>query len=101
MNTRPEKLKDLMARIKLCIDRDAYRFTNHALERKKRRAFILPDILYILKNGYHEKVKDKWDEQHHMWKYSIRGNTIDKDEGRIIVTIEKSGMLIITVIRLK
>lgn len=101
MGTRPNKIKDLKARIKLCIETGAYRFSNHALERKKQRAFTLPDILYILKNGYNEKAKDVWDEQYKMWKYSMRGKTVDKEEGRIIVSIEESGMLIITVIRLK
>ena len=35
-----------------------------------------------------------------MWKYAVRGKTTDQDEGRIIVSLDKVGMLIITVIRL-
>ncbi len=97
---KPDKLEDLMGQIKLCIEKGDYKFSNHALERKQQRAFTLPNILYILKNGCHEKVKDIWDPQHNMWKYAIKGKTIDNDEGRIIVNLDKSGILIITVIRL-
>lgn len=97
---RSDKLKNLLEQIQVCIEKGNYRFSNHALERKYQRAFTLPDILYILKNGQHEKIKDVWDSQYKTWKYAIRGRTVDKDEGRIIVTVEKSGMLIITVIRL-
>ena len=100
VSSRSDKLKDLMEQVKLCIDKGNYRFSNHALERKQQRALILSDILYILRNGYHEKVKDTWDEERRMWKYSIRGKTIDMSESRIIITIDQSGMLIITVIRL-
>lgn len=97
---RIEKHKDLLERICLCIENGHYKFSNHALERKQQRGFTLPDIHYILKNGYHEKVKDVWNEQHHIWNYSIRGKTLDKNEGRIIVSLDNLGMLIITVIRL-
>lgn len=50
---------------------------------------------------FHEKAKDTWDEHFSMWKYSIRGKTIDSEEGRIIVNVKTSGMLILTVIRLR
>ena len=97
---KSEKYKNLLERIKICIEKGNYRFTEHALKRKIQRSFTLPDVLYILKNGYHEKAKDVWDEQYKIWKYSIRGKTIDKVEGRIIVNLDKSGVLIITIIRL-
>lgn len=54
--------------------------------------------MYVLKNGYHEKVKDVWNAEHNAWNYSIRGKSIDNDEARIIVSID--GVLVITVIRL-
>jgi hypothetical protein len=98
---RPDKLKEVLMQVRLCVEKGNYKFSKHALERKQQRAFTLPDILYILKNGYHEKPKDTFDEQTQMWKYAIRGKTIEKKEGRVIVTLDRSGMLIITVIRLK
>lgn len=58
---RSEKPKNLLAQIKLCIENENYRFSNHAMQRKQQRAFSLSDILYILHNGSHEKTKDVWD----------------------------------------
>ncbi len=97
---KTEKCENLLEQVRLCLEKSRYRFSNHALERKQQRAFTLLDILHILKNGRHEKAKDTWDEQRMMWKYSLRGKTIDRDEGRIIVSLDETGMLIITVIRL-
>lgn len=97
---KTEKCADLLEQIRLCIEKSHYRFSSHALERKQERAFHLFDILDILKNGRHEKSKDAWDEQRKMWKYAVRGKTTDRDEGRIIVSLDRAGMLIITVIRL-
>ena len=101
MIVKAEKHENLLERIAYCIEKDRYKFSNHALERKEQRNFSLSDILYVLKHGRHEKAKDTWDEQRKMWKYAIRGKTIDQECGRIILSLDKSGMLIITVIRLE
>jgi hypothetical protein len=53
-----------------------------------------------LKNGYHEKKKDKFEEQYHAWNYVVRGKTIDGRNLRIVVSFDPSGMLIITAIDL-
>ena len=100
MISKAEKCENLLEQVWLCIEKSRYKLSNHALERKQQRAFTLSDILYILKNGRHEKAKDAWDEQHKMWKYAIRGRTVDQEEGRIVVSLDRTGMLIITVIRL-
>lgn len=97
---RSEKCKDLLLRVRSHLENGDYLLTQHALKRKTQRGLTLPAVLYVLKNGYHEKVKDSWDEQFRIWKYSIRGKTFNDDEARVIVSFDQSGMLIITVIRL-
>ncbi len=77
-----------------------YLDTRHATDRKNERLITRPEILYILKHGYHEKRKDKFEEQYQTWNYAVRGKTIDRRNLRIIVSFDPSGMLIITAIDL-
>lgn len=65
------------------------------------RYISLPDVIDILRNGYHEKAKDTWDNIFKSWNYAIRGRTVDQDACRIVVSFEENGLLIITVIRLE
>ncbi len=51
----------------------------------------------MLKNGYHEKQKTSFDEVFQVWKYAVRGKTLDGFDIRIIITFDEDGMLIITV----
>lgn len=64
------------------------------------RDITRPEILYVLKNGHHEKRKDKFDEFYKAWNYAVRGKTLDRRELRIVVSFDKDGMLIITAIDL-
>src|SRR5579872_2723223 len=100
-HNRPQKHTDLLKRIRTCIEQDHYKFTKHASERKSERSLSLMDILYVLKNGIHESAKDSWDKRFETWNYAIRGKGVDKNDVRIIVSFDKTGLLIITVIRLK
>lgn len=95
-----EKIQDLMAEVKKHLDDGTYRFSNHGLERKDQRTVAIPDITNALRNGYHEKKKDCWEEAFKSWNYSVRGKSIDGEDLRIIVSFEVVGLLIITVIRL-
>ena len=70
--------------------------TRHALERQDERRINRPEILYVLKHGHHEKSKDTFSEFHHSWNYSVRGETVDRRELRVIVSFDEDGMLIIT-----
>lgn len=76
--TWPDKIPDLMHQIQLCIESGAYLDTRHAIQRQKERQISRLDILHVLKNGYHEKRKDKFDEQHKAWNYAVRGRNIDR-----------------------
>lgn len=97
---KTEKVPDLLKKIKIYLDNGMYRFSNHATIRKKERFLSLPDAIEILRNGYHEKMKDSWENEFKTWNYSIRGKTVDHDTYRIIVSFEEDYLLIITVIRL-
>jgi hypothetical protein len=98
---RPLQIEDLLEKISDAIKSSNYRQTIHALERQGQRTIGLPDVLYVLKTGYHEKRKTIFDEQYGTWKYAIRGYTLDRVELRIIVAFDENDMLIITVIRLE
>ncbi len=98
---KSDKVSDLLARVRDCLDRGLYRFSQHALDRKHERLVSLPDVMEVLRTGYHEKIKDSWDEIFKAWNYAIRGKTVDREPCRIIVSFEGNGLLIITIIRLE
>lgn len=101
MLVKREKIQDLLAKVRTCIDTDNYRFSDHGYERKIERYAALPDIIEVLRNGYHEKQKDEWKPEFNAWNYAIRGKAIDGDDLRIAVSFEENGLLIVTVIRLE
>lgn len=94
---RPPQLDELFPKIRNCLDKGLYRQSKHAIERELERKIDLPDVLYVLKNGYHDKRKTSFDEVFQTWKYAIRGKTIDEMDIRIIIAFDETGMLIITV----
>ncbi len=93
----PPQIGNLMAMIQERIDQGAYRLTLHALDRQDEREIDLPDVLYVLKNGYHERAKNSFDDAFKTWKYAVRGKTVELIEIRIIVAFDENEMLIITV----
>jgi Domain of unknown function (DUF4258) len=72
--------------------------TTHATERKSQRRISLAHVLYVVQHGYHEKRKDQYHPEHSDWTYSIRGETVDQKDIRIVVAFDNYDMLIITVI---
>lgn len=95
-----EKLGQLMEQISECLDAGRYFDTRHASERQSERAITRPEVFYVLRHGYHEKRKDKFEANYQAWNYAVRGKTIDKRELRIIVSFDERNMLIITAIDL-
>ncbi|MBI2646667.1 MAG: DUF4258 domain-containing protein [Deltaproteobacteria bacterium] len=69
-------------------------------ERQSERSITRMEILYVLRAGFHEKKKDKFDQAYGCWNYAIHGKTMDKRELRIIISFDKNNMLIITAIDL-
>ncbi len=100
MAKRPSQLDELFPKIRNCIEKGLFRQSKHVLDREIERNIDLPDVLYVLKNGYHEKQKTLFDENFQTWKYAIRGKTLENVDIRIIIAFDKNGMLIITVMRI-
>lgn len=94
---RPPQIENLHAQILECIEREMYIQSTHAIKREDERAIALPDVLYVLKTGRHEKSKTEFDEEFNKWKYAIRGSTLEGFDIRIIIAFERNDMLIITV----
>ena len=100
MTDRP-KLPDLLAVVSRRAEQGNYVILRHARERGIQRNITEPEWLYVLRNGWHEKRKDQYDEAHQAWSYSIRGKTLDERELRVIVSFDDDPqMLIITLIDL-
>jgi len=99
-NKRPAQLKDLLKKIHNCIEEERYIQTKHAIQRGSEREIELPDVLYVLKSGQHEKNKTTFDEGFTSWKYAIRGKTLSDLDIRVIVAFDETGMLIITVMHI-
>lgn len=98
---KPHKLENLLDIIQKCIDGDKYTITAHALSRQMERKINIAEIIYVLKTGYEEKIKTRFDEEYNVWKYAIRGKTkIDNLDIRVITTIDENGLLIITVMHI-
>ena len=99
MRSRP-KISDLLLRVRRCIELGQYLDTRHASDRRAERSITRPEILYVLRSGWHEKSKDRFQPRFRNWNYSVRGKTIDGRELRVVVSFETSGLLIITAIEL-
>ncbi len=97
---RPPKLSNLMGTIRKCIEEGRYLDTRHASQRQAERDVTRPELLHALLNGYHEKRKDSFEDDYSTWNYSVRGKTIDARALRVIVSFDKTHMLIITAIDL-
>jgi RNA-splicing ligase RtcB len=95
------KIKDLLKEVYKKMETGNYRYAGHASERLQQRSVTRFEVKQVLKNGYHEKRKDSFNEEHNYWNYSIRGKTIDQRSLRIVVSFDDNNMLIITFIDLK
>jgi len=100
MTERPFKILNLLLKVRLCLEDGNYIDTYHSSLRSIDRGVNRLEILYVLKTGWHEKSKDKFDRQFQTWNYAIRGKTPEQRELRIIVSFDIDGMLIITAISL-
>ena len=99
--SRNNKLANLMNVVTGHLDARRYLDTRHARERQTTRSIARPEILHVLRSGYHEKRKDRFDELHQAWNYAVRGRTVDRRDLRIIISFDENDMLIITAIELK
>lgn len=98
--SRPPKIDNLLEVVRKCIDEGRYLDTRHAFQRQAERGITRIEILNVLRAGFREAKKDKYDETYKAWNYAIRGKTMDDRSLRIIVSYDKNNMLIITAIDL-
>ncbi|MBF0359927.1 MAG: DUF4258 domain-containing protein [Oligoflexia bacterium] len=66
----------------------------------KQRGVTYPEIEFVLFNGFHNKKKDKFNQEYQCWDYAIEGKTVDGKKIRIIVTIISPNVLVVTIIDL-
>jgi hypothetical protein len=59
--------------------------TRHSIFRQNGREVTFSEIIQVLEEGWHEKIKDEWKAEYSAWNYSIRGRTLDGDELRVPV----------------
>lgn len=99
----PPQIPDVLKKIKASIEAGKYIDTSHARERSQARNITLQSALYVLKTGFHEKRKTQFDPLYKCWKYAVRGETLEKQDARIIVAFANATdlMLIITIIDIK
>jgi hypothetical protein len=95
-----DKNPNLLELIKKSITSGNYIYTGHAQQRLQEREVTRQEVKQVLKNGFHEKKKDTFDEIYNEWNYAIKGKTLDKKNLRIVLSFDKKNMLIITVIDL-
>ena len=97
---KAEWIEDVAREVKKYIKMGKYRITKHAQERQEQYKITLPELMYVLSNGIHEKDKTLFDNLFQSWKYAIRGKTIDTQiDLRIIIAFENE-MAVLTVIHL-
>jgi hypothetical protein len=96
-----DKIDALMDRISSCLDAGRYLDTRHSIERQREREITRVEVIYVLRHGFHERKKDKFEALHQAWNYAIRGKTVDGRDLRVIVSFDDSDMLIITAIDLE
>lgn len=99
---RPSKRTDLINDVKEAARDGRYLdLTKHATERSEERSIIRTEYEFVLKTGWHEKAKDRYDERYKAWNYAIRGKTVDKRSLRVIVSFDEDNLMVITVIDLE
>lgn len=99
--SRPPKVTELIETIRTCLDAGRYLDSRHVSDRQSERKISRPEMLFVLKTGFHEKRKDHYEERFRAWNYAIRGKTADKRELRVIVSFEEKTLVMITAIDLK
>ncbi len=85
---KPKQIENLFEKIEICIDTGHFGLSQHAILRQNMRLINLNHILYVLRNGFHEKRKTVFDNTFNTWKYAIRGSTFDDLDIRIVVAFD-------------
>lgn len=98
---RPPKIENALKLAKNCIENGFYVATFHAECRQMERDITLLDALHVINNGYREPKHDQYKEEWKAWNYAVRGQTLQGDSIRVIISFdENEKLLIITVINI-
>ena len=101
-SNKPAKINSPLELARLCLKNGRYVVTYHAKVRQIERVVPLPDVIVAIETGLHEKNRDRFDEHHNTWSYSIRGKSTNRRELRVVISFDdKTQLLIITVVVLK
>ena len=98
MIKRTQKCKKLLDKIRDCVMNGKYFDSYHSLLRRGERKITRPEILQVLKRGWHERKKDQFDTHHENWKYAIRGETVDGRKIRVVISFQDDFLVILTAI---
>ena len=83
--SRPSKRKDVFKVVRDHVEIGRVIDTRHSIFRQGERQISYPQVLHVLKTGWHESRKDEWKENHGSWNYAIRRTTVDGVEVRVPV----------------
>ena len=100
---RPEKLPDVLGRARELLEQDRYLEKTHAQDQMRARGITRLEVKHVLNTGRHEKRKDQFNQIERVWRYAIRGTTLDEDRDlRVVVAFhgEPERVLVITAIDL-
>ncbi len=93
------KVDKILEKVRRAVRNGDFRMSRHAEERMLERELNLPEVIYVLRNGYHEVSKDEFDALRLSWRYAIRGKTMDQKDVRVVVSLDNVSMMwIVTVI---
>lgn len=102
MSGRPKKIPNVLKVIRELVGNGQYALTKHAEERMVEREVILPEVLHVLRTGWHEKRKDAYKPEYQDWDYAFRSSPRDERVIRVVVAIDSlTKALVITVIDLE
>lgn len=98
---KPEKITNVLELAKKCIEQGKFLPTFHAECRQFERDITLLDALYVIRTGFREPKHDQYKEEWQAWNYAIRGDSLQNESLRIIISFdEQLKLLIITVINI-
>jgi hypothetical protein len=98
-NNTPMDDEPLVKIRKLLVSR-GLRESVHAAFRRKKRNISFAEVRCVLAYGFHEKSKTSFDTKFQCWKYAIRGKTSEGRDLRVIISVEKDIVFVITAISL-
>lgn len=102
---RPPKHPDVLGLARSCFEAGRFRDTRHATDRRREREITLMEIKAVIGSGWHEKARDRYEEEYSAWSYAVRGKTVDRRSLRVVISFEPDVrgdlLLLVTAIELK